>query len=675
MCGTGLTLSPCQPWTVKCNSLGVRIALKPVTDSTTTVPITGLKSSGTSFLDMLSQVSGEAVRALSALRSGTQGQSSSPGGNADQNADAQSSLAQPQASGTTQADSTSVQTAAASSATAAQSAAPTTNEIQGQSSADSVTTKPLPVLSRLVFGSSQSTPTSTSQPATTSRRVDRSTPQGQVKPLQPAKDQTGINLEAASIQASPALPLVSQQVGSENPQIDSSVNQSFDDFALMQAAPINTNSQVQPQGTDAPAGSPIAAAESAAASTAQPAVGQPVPGNLSNQQSASSANSSESGKIDSIAAANQLVAQQAINTPPLSTTAVGPAIAQASTNRKPSRDANSAVSQTDSQPEAQSAAKVSTTLKSAAETAAAQLLAAAFSLPSNSTQSSTSISGSGPLQNADGSASSSATVQSKVSRVASTPNLTAALSSFVATTNSAATNTAAPGKPGIQPDASSVMSASQAASQPGQHPQSDSVQTTIVAARPVDGTVAQALAIPVHAAGADSPSTRDTAASASSAPLHSQESKNLAEQPDNVPVAGTPTINTAKLVQSMNESEMRLGMHSAEFGDISIRTSVSQQQVQAQINVDHTELGSAISAHIPSLEAKLGIDFGIHASVEVNQLGSSFHGGQGQSSQQGQHLFTSSVAATEIAPANGAEGLAFPAASFETNNGRLDIRA
>src|SRR5208283_1166105 len=90
-------------------------------------------------------------------------------------------------------------------------------------------------------------------------------------------------------------------------------------------------------------------------------------------------------------------------------------------------------------------------------------------------------------------------------------------------------------------------------------------------------------------------------------------------------------------------TEMRLGMHSTEFGDIAIRTSVSQQQLMAQISVDHSELGNAISAHLPSLESKLGSEFGLHASIEVNQLGGSATGGNGQSSHQN-HKMTSQSA-------------------------------
>ena len=39
---------------------------------------------------------------------------------------------------------------------------------------------------------------------------------------------------------------------------------------------------------------------------------------------------------------------------------------------------------------------------------------------------------------------------------------------------------------------------------------------------------------------------------------------------------------------------MRVGMHSTEFGDISIRTTLSQQQMLAQISLDHSDLGPTL---------------------------------------------------------------------------------
>ena len=88
------------------------------------------------------------------------------------------------------------------------------------------------------------------------------------------------------------------------------------------------------------------------------------------------------------------------------------------------------------------------------------------------------------------------------------------------------------------------------------------------------------------------------------------------------------------LMQAMSESEMHIGLSSSGFGDISIRTSVSNHQMLAQISLDHSELSQAISAHVSSVQAKLSDDYGLRASIEINNLPSSHSGEPGGSSQR-----------------------------------------
>jgi hypothetical protein len=141
------------------------------------------------------------------------------------------------------------------------------------------------------------------------------------------------------------------------------------------------------------------------------------------------------------------------------------------------------------------------------------------------------------------------------------------------------------------------------------------------------------------------------------------------------PVA-TSSINTARLMQSMSESEMRVGMHSSEFGDISIRTSISQQQMVAQISLNHSDLSQAIAAHVSTVQAKLGEDYGIHASIEVHNMGSGLANDPGQSSQREQSDFRRS-ARTEIGlpGAEESSSIQFAAVASTSNGNRLDIRA
>jgi hypothetical protein len=208
-----------------------------------------------------------------------------------------------------------------------------------------------------------------------------------------------------------------------------------------------------------------------------------------------------------------------------------------------------------------------------------------------------------------------------------------------------------------------------------QHASADSSPATPLAIKPLEASATQTTPVSNHTALA-SPSQPHAASSANDVLTKAQASADAAaEQLDRTGTTAAGGINTARLMQSMSESEMRVGMHSAEFGDISIRTSVSQQQLMAQISVDHGELGNAIAAHLPLLASKLGGDFGLHASIEVNQLGGSVSGGNGQSSQQNQKMTPQSVPADSSALSAEDDRMTIPAQSFEADGSRLDIRA
>ena len=143
--------------------------------------------------------------------------------------------------------------------------------------------------------------------------------------------------------------------------------------------------------------------------------------------------------------------------------------------------------------------------------------------------------------------------------------------------------------------------------------------------------------------------------------------------------AATQGINTANVIQKMNGTEMRVGMHSAEFGEISIRTSVSQQQMTAQISVEDGDLGKAISAHIPAMEAKIGGESGLRALVEVSQSGMSFSGERNSSPQreQGPYAQPAQVESTPVfaEPDATVARIAAVSGNESGNAYRLDIRA
>jgi hypothetical protein len=205
-----------------------------------------------------------------------------------------------------------------------------------------------------------------------------------------------------------------------------------------------------------------------------------------------------------------------------------------------------------------------------------------------------------------------------------------------------------------------------------QHAPGDSSPATPLAVKPLEASVTQTIPVSNHTALA-SPSQPHAASSMSDVLIKAQDSADAAaEQLERAGSAAAAGISTARLIQSMSESEMRVGMHSAEFGDISIRTSVSQQQLMAQISVDHGELGSAIAAHLPSLTSKLGSEFGLHASIEVNQLGGSVAGGNGQSSHQNHKMSAQSVPPDSFKLHTDGDPITLPGESLDDS--RLDVR-
>ena len=131
----------------------------------------------------------------------------------------------------------------------------------------------------------------------------------------------------------------------------------------------------------------------------------------------------------------------------------------------------------------------------------------------------------------------------------------------------------------------------------------------------------------------------------------------------------------AELIQTLSETQMQVGMHSAEFGDISIRTAVSQQQMVAQITVDHGDLGRAIALHAPAAQTKLGDDLGVRAAIQVTQSGMSFSHEHGSAPQQDQRSLTRPVEAVDATSLADTESTIPRATLAAEDTDRLDIRA
>ena len=128
----------------------------------------------------------------------------------------------------------------------------------------------------------------------------------------------------------------------------------------------------------------------------------------------------------------------------------------------------------------------------------------------------------------------------------------------------------------------------------------------------------------------------NTAAGAQDSGSSAAANQSQAAVGGNLPDTGNvPAVNSAQLIQSVRHSEMRLGMQSEEFGNLSISTSVGRQVLSAQIATDHSELGRALAVHLPAMEQKLSTASGLQARVELSSGGSSSDTASSQSSQGG----------------------------------------
>ncbi len=138
------------------------------------------------------------------------------------------------------------------------------------------------------------------------------------------------------------------------------------------------------------------------------------------------------------------------------------------------------------------------------------------------------------------------------------------------------------------------------------------------------------LSVPV--AEANGHAAADVPSSQTSAGLPAADAANVAAQA--VAVAA-PSINTAKVLETIHGTELRLGLHSTEFGSISIATSVSPAGIAAQIALDHGALGKALATHLTSMEEKLGSSFGMPAKVELRDGTASGSQGSGAGTANG----------------------------------------
>jgi flagellar hook-length control protein FliK len=122
-----------------------------------------------------------------------------------------------------------------------------------------------------------------------------------------------------------------------------------------------------------------------------------------------------------------------------------------------------------------------------------------------------------------------------------------------------------------------------------------------VSTKPADTDHSQPVPVMSKAAGQDLPRSGATASTAGQpAPVtHEAEAGETSG-----PLPGT-LVNSAKLIERMGHTEMRVGIHAGELGSVDIRTAISKHQFTAEISVEKGDLGRALTSELPGLHSRL----------------------------------------------------------------------
>lgn len=80
-------------------------------------------------------------------------------------------------------------------------------------------------------------------------------------------------------------------------------------------------------------------------------------------------------------------------------------------------------------------------------------------------------------------------------------------------------------------------------------------------------------------------------------------------------------VNTAKLIQGIAQSELRIGLQSRELGSIDIRTSIAAHMFSAQIFVEHRDVANTLSSELPGLYSRLADQRVLAGPIQIHSDG------------------------------------------------------
>ena len=130
-------------------------------------------------------------------------------------------------------------------------------------------------------------------------------------------------------------------------------------------------------------------------------------------------------------------------------------------------------------------------------------------------------------------------------------------------------------------------------------------------------------------------------------------------------------VHSTALLDQIGRSELKVGMRAGEFGNVEIRTQMHDQQLKAEISVEHRDLGHILSSDLPVLQQKLQHSDISLASLTVRNQ-SAQQGGSFQGETRGQHQFFSTPQTGAIAGVHAESMLS--SEELREGPGGLDIR-
>jgi hypothetical protein len=168
------------------------------------------------------------------------------------------------------------------------------------------------------------------------------------------------------------------------------------------------------------------------------------------------------------------------------------------------------------------------------------------------------------------------------------------------------------------PQLTASPTGSQGTAQSGDQSQGDASQQGQSAAPAQVNFANHTIAAVDHGQNAAVAAPLQTAATPAGVTVHTAKTADLAAPATIALPQAVPVINTAKLIQSMGQSEMRVGMRSNDFGNISISASTTRDLISAQISLDHGELARTLAAHLPEMQARLGGNQAVDVRIDMN---------------------------------------------------------